>query len=374
MKPKLKTVYFLGAGFSADAGGPTQNQIIKTLLSDEFSRQYAGNDETMKYLKKFKGFLSRQLFISKNKCHQIALEDVFTPMDRCISDGKSLGSISHKELVDLREKFHFLMAKSIQYSVDKERNKAQYIKLFAEYINNEAKKRLYSFGDTLSIITTNWDILLDNSLFELTRNETDSICNGDYKMGPIAVVDYCCYISSLEDNDYIKPGLLALGRKGYNIKYLKLHGSMNWLHCPVCQRLYVGFGEKIMFNEESCKHCKKNFKLDTESIKLRSNLLLPTFLKDMRNIQIQLVWQNAGVDLSEATKIVFIGYSLPAADFEIRQLLSRFVRKDAEIDVVLHPEHSSSTEEKQYRTFFGKRKIKVIKKTVPDYVNSLYVI
>ena len=31
-----KTVYFLGAGFSADAGGPIQNQIIQFILDDKF--------------------------------------------------------------------------------------------------------------------------------------------------------------------------------------------------------------------------------------------------------------------------------------------------------------------------------------------------
>ena len=62
---------------------------------------------------------------------------------------------------------------------------------------------------------------------------------------------------------------------------------------------------------------------EINSIKLQSNLLLPTYLKNLSNIQIKLVWQNAAIELSEAMRIVFIGYSLPAADFEIRQLLAR---------------------------------------------------
>ena len=35
-----KTVYFLGAGFSADAGGPIQNQIIQFILDPEFSKKF----------------------------------------------------------------------------------------------------------------------------------------------------------------------------------------------------------------------------------------------------------------------------------------------------------------------------------------------
>jgi hypothetical protein len=37
----------------------------------------------------------------------------------------------------------------------------------------------------------------------------------------------------------------------------------------------------------------------------------------------------------EATQAVFIGYSLPHADFEFRQLLSRMLQKNAEVHVVL---------------------------------------
>ena len=101
----------------------------------------------------------------------------------------------------------------------------------------------------------------------------------------------------------------------------------------------------------------------------------------MSNIQIQLVWQNAGIELSEASKVVFVGYSLPQADFEIRQLLSRCIPNHAEVEVVLFPGKDRSKtikdfeyEINNYKTFFGSR-IKgdesFILKTVPDYVSLL---
>ena len=33
-----KTVYFLGSGFSKEAGGLVQNEIIKTILDEDFTR------------------------------------------------------------------------------------------------------------------------------------------------------------------------------------------------------------------------------------------------------------------------------------------------------------------------------------------------
>lgn len=370
-----KTVFFLGAGFSKEAGGPIQNELITTILSDEFKDHINDDSSGVTALNKFKKFIKDEMCFEDSHYKNIALEDVFTPIDRCIADGRTLGTYSNKELVDFRENLHYLLAKAIQFRVDYNKTgNSKYIEDFAEYINSIAKRRMKHFyEDNIAVLTTNWDIILDNQLNKIARRETDLICNGDKYNGPIAVVDYCCYISSLEADMNIKPGLFALGRKGYNIKYLKLHGSMNWLHCPCCQRLYVKFDEKTMFAKKHCKHCAKNFSLrnDCSSIQLRGNLLLPTFIKDLRNIQLQLIWQNAGIELSEATKVVFIGYSLPAADFEIRQLLSRFIRKNAQIEVVIYPGHNAAAEEQRYKNFFGDRQITVKRMTVPDYISNI---
>ena len=378
-----KTVYFLGAGFSADAGGPIQNQIIQFILDPEFSKKF----DYKPYLKQarldFINFIKEKLLIPDSLIEKISLEDIFTPIDRAISSGKSFKDIDSKRLVELREKFHFLMGVAIHFGVDYNGKSKVYIENFAKYINNIAKRRLDDVKkDEIAIITSNWDILLDNELNKLTREFSEN----DQRVGNkrLAVLDYCCYISSLQNDEFIKPGLFALGKEGYNIKYLKLHGSMNWLHCPNCQRMYIKYNVKTMLsNQKYCKHCKTNYGLDNvKSIELKSNLLLPTFIKDLSNIQIQLIWQNAGIELSEASKIVFIGYSLPQADFEIRQLLSRCIPNHTEIEVVLYPgrknnlksEEDKNAEMIPWKTFFGNRiksEKNFIFKTVPEYVESL---
>jgi hypothetical protein len=103
---------------------------------------------------------------------------------------------------------------------------------------------------------------------------------------------------------------------------------------------------------------------------------MPTFLKDLTNCQVKLVWQNAGVELMEARHLVFIGYSLPNADFEFRQLLSRMVHRDATIEVVLYKGTSDEairryeTEEERYRQFFGDRQIAFHSNGVTDFVGK----
>lgn len=272
----------------------------------------------------------------------------------------------------MRNKIYALIILAIAEKLDNVGYRHTYSDSFAEYIVKLVAPRATNKEfDPVSIISTNWDILLDNSIKRAIENDLDK-----------GVVDYCCYISSLKEDESIKLGLWALGKGKYNVKLLKLHGSMNWLHCPKCQRLFVEFNTKsaksIIFERINCKYCSKNFADEIEdSILLTSNLIMPTFLKDMTNFQLKLIWQNAGVELSESTKIVFIGYSLPQADFELRQLLSRMVPHDTEIEVIMKKE-ATLTDKKnnneifeRYKNFFGRRKVIDYRDGVEDYIKKL---
>jgi hypothetical protein len=139
-----------------------------------------------------------------------------------------------------------------------------------------------------------------------------------------------CYVSSVAEYEpRVRSGLWTLGARGYNLKLLKLHGSMNWLQCSRCQQLFVSFDEKInipnYINARLCRHCEKR----NVQARLQGSLVMPTFLKDLSNFQVKLVWQNAAIELMEADHLVFIGYSLPQADFEFRPMLTRMVSKHA---------------------------------------------
>jgi hypothetical protein len=96
---------------------------------------------------------------------------------------------------------------------------------------------------------------------------------------------------------------------------------------------------------------------------------MPTLLKDFRNVHLATVWHNALLELQAARRIVFVGYSLPIADFEFRYLLLRGLaaRHDVSIRVLLYPPDDRITDERQrferleveqrFRRFFGNRDI-----------------
>ena len=373
-----KTVFVLGAGFSLPAGGPNQ----ASLLGKFVARRHPGKtDEARK--KRLLTFLTDTMNIPEASLPDCILEDVYTPIDRCIADGVSFRGKTPTDLEKIRNELDSLIAIEIKKGFEEANQNQDYVQKFARHLVGLAKKRSELAGsgsdasaaksyDPFSVITLNWDILLDNAIHSQLIAADQDIGDGDYD--PFGVVDYCCYISSFEQKDRrIRTGLWSLGCKGYNVKLLKIHGSLNWLQCMNCQRLFTGFGQKLAVSEKigsRCRHCAKHGFEAT----VRSALIMPTFLKDLSNFQIKLVWQNASVELMEARKIVFIGYSLPDADFEFRQLLSRMVHREAEIEVVLWGGAKSYEDEKnRFARFFAGKKISFEPDGVIGFVDKLPV-
>jgi NAD-dependent SIR2 family protein deacetylase len=370
----MKTVYILGAGFSVEAGAPTQAEIMK-----EAFRLYDIDPNTFKEkeFSVFKDFIQNQLNMSESFFPDIELEDIFTPLDRCLADSSQFRGISLDSIMEIREAVFYVVGRTIQVLLNESCKSKSYIDDFARYLTKASSVRAnknYRTKDPVSVISANWDILLDNSIYQSIAE------NSEYD----AVVDYCCYISSKDEEDgSVKPGLEKLGQGGFNVKLLKLHGSLNWLQCPRCARLYARFSKKEAIHsftkKSSCRHCDRNFSEEAGKHVLAPNLIMPTFLKDLSNSQYRLIWQNAGIELSEATKLVFIGYSLPSADFEMRQLLSRMTRKNAEIEVIDFCKNDDEEKqiearkniEKHWRRFFGQRDISFHFDGAKNYIRSI---
>lgn len=378
-----KIVYILGAGFSMNAGAPGQAALIEEIYNLKTSYTKSSQSQVQKWVESFDKFLQHSLYIKKDEIKNYTLEDIFTPIDRSISESISFRQHTVRELVELRDIFNRLIILAVRSAIEHSGKSQTSIEKFATHILTLSKERLKDEKvDKVSIITTNWDIMLDNFAYNLMSKESRP-----KRLKFSGVVDYCCYISSLDKNDEsIKPGLYAIGKGRYNVKILKLHGSLNWMQCPRCQRLYVKFYKKFnggyIFDKKYCRHCDMNFGVKSEEAnQLVTNLIMPTFLKNLNNIQNKLIWQNAGIELSEADKIVFLGYSLPQADFEFKQMLSRMIRKDAEIEAVLvtrdNPAAYDVKDPARYQTagyryanFFSGRKVNISYDGVDDYINK----
>ncbi len=380
-----KTVYILGAGFSMNSGAPSQAGIIKEI----YDLNKANFTEKQKkivnsWITVFDKFLKDSLCISDDLKYNYTLEDIYTPIDKALAESTSFRDYVYSDLISIRDIFNRLIILAIRNSIDRRKADKYPIEHFAKHIVDLSRNRLTDEkNDAVSVITTNWDIILDNKVYKIIQE--DDKPKGQKFAG---VVDYCCYISSIAENDEtVKPGLYAIGKGCYNVKILKLHGSLNWLQCPKCHRLYTKFFRSwnggYVFSNMYCRHCERNFgSTKIASHKLNTNLITPTFLKNLNNIQNKLIWQNAGIELAEASKVVFMGYSLPHADYEFKQLLAKMIRTNAKIEVILTdndnpknytPALTPLTAGYRYENFFSGRTINISYNGINSFINKIPV-
>ncbi|MHB1587388.1 MAG: hypothetical protein ACYCRH_03280 [Acidiferrobacteraceae bacterium] len=217
-------------------------------------------------------------------------------------------------------------------------------------------------GQGNAIVSTNWDIVVEKHLQHPYSYKL--------RMGVIP-----------------KQKKLA-SKKG--LPLLKLHGSANWAYCDSCRRLFTyeaadgkGTLHSWIFLEirdfqaldrssdaierdiaqggprPSCRSCKAP---------LSARVATFSYGKAMGYFQFQAVWDEALWQLRRAETWVFIGYSLPDADFQLRHLLktAQLGRKKApKIVAVLVLKPESKTRQ-NYERLFGTQ-LKVIE--VQNLVN-----
>jgi hypothetical protein len=161
-----------------------------------------------------------------------------------------------------------------------------------------------SSGDV--IISFNYDLLLDNALFE-TNNLTDTGYN-------------IPFLRKYNIDNWLRPD-----ETRSKIQLLKLHGSMNWLRCTICgsdlllQRTkYVDIflGSSSWFN---CPRC------GASDLYMKRIMLPPLLTKAYDDVDINYLWLRAEELLDDTDKIIAIGYSLPTADFASRMLFRRAI-------------------------------------------------
>jgi NAD-dependent SIR2 family protein deacetylase len=201
-------------------------------------------------------------------------------------------------------------------------------KKFIEYICKNS--------ENVSLVSLNWDTLVEKLIKKYCHKK---------------MLDYCFYTYGLRNSEHISHiNLKATGKE--NLKIVKIHGSINWLYCPNCQRVIVDDEdiESIAQNNLTCRYCKEYSKLD---VSLENFIVTPTILKKFDNLHLKYIWNNAFIEIQEAEMVTFIGYSLPKADYEFMYLLKK-VMIDKRIRVILAPSDRDSEIEKRYSKLFGK--------------------
>ena len=368
-----KTVYFLGAGFSFEASVPLQSQILDNIRNMEFGSL---PEKLQNYCYEHQGrtisFVNR-IF---SESHNPALEDVFTLLDESISNHRYCLGYEPYILEQIRRSFYCIIVALFLAHEEKIRKKTL---SFYENISQYLIKQRLDMGlnsHSFSIISSNWDCIFDNSLYRAFPQKNKKKLD----------IDYCCFTHPFEGTKRHTPSILQRAKRIYNIKFMKLHGSVNWTVCPNCCCLFVGLGSDQEKSYEYlmgkvCPECTKVMKIKDEVFNLpllEPLIISPTFMKQFDNPHIAYIWHNAYLELSKAEKVVFIGYSLPYADYHLRTLLKRAIQPNTEIEVVLvkndKAPKSSKTQNyyaaNRYKEFFGPKNLKFHFNGVKGYFNT----
>jgi len=119
----------------------------------------------------------------------------------------------------------------------------------------------------------------------------------------------------------------------------KLHGSLNWLRCSVCDNVYVNPVGAIAYlsfllGDDGERRTKANPWLKSledaganqchcGSRPLRHVIVAPSLVRDVRDPVLQEIWRNALEALRQAEEWIIVGYSLPPEDVAIRSMFLR---------------------------------------------------
>lgn len=329
-KPGLALI--VGSGFSAEARLPTTADLSKRFLTAPLGEILSTDleESISAILRHF-----WQYVFNFTGTEPPSLEDHFTVLDLAANSGHHLGrEYPPKRLRAIRR----MSIHRIFQLLDLEFTRSAAIE--------ELLDKLGEHFD-LSLVNLNWDIVAERHI----------------RRG----IHYGIEVARLDDTFVRDDG----------VTLLKLHGSSNWVYCDCCHRVYGG-------TEKSALHRRAFLEVsDFESFEglvgidmdkvedelgdvglrrcgccgntMAGRVATFSYRKAFSINQFQTIWDRAHEVMSRANTWLFVGYSMPEADFEFRHLLksaqlARREPSDWKCEVVLKGDAAAGC---RYMRFFG---------------------
>jgi NAD-dependent SIR2 family protein deacetylase len=309
--PNDKTVFIVGAGFSKNAGLPLQSEFTGLFLKAVAHKKGLSRflmPPLAEFVERAFGFRLGQ----DDPCLYPDLEDVFTMLDLSANTGHSLGiKYPPNELRKIRRVLLSRIIRMLNKAyLDGRRNPSPERALLLDFLRGiDVKKHQF--------VSLNWDLVIEGCLEEL---KAPFLPYYSSEIDPVKLDRQYHLVRSNPDPD--------------GLTIAKMHGSINWLYCDCCRRAYWMAAAEVArlaiqvlkSNEVKDIYPKRvSHRLRCPSCEMDLGVRLATFSyqKSLKVPIFESAWLEAEKTLRRATKWVFIGYSLPAADFEFKYLLKR---------------------------------------------------
>ena len=354
----VTTTFVLGAGFSKCADLPLQADFSPLMLSDEFATPL---DKVI--TRALKQFL-REVFGWRPGRELPSLEDIFTCIDLATATGHHLGiKYTPKCLRAIRRmavyRIFAVLDRQFTYSPEIQR-------LLEVFCPAGVPPRA-------GFVVLNWDTVLERHLLQAN---------------PAAVIDYCCPCA-----DWSRP---AAPPPAGGIPVCKIHGSSNWVYCDNCKSLFFDLDKKLSLQTKAGL-VKSDFRLFDDKFTGRqfasalgmpaherecrfcgyvvsSHIATFSYRKSFRTPAYSAIWFQAEKLLARSDRWVFIGYSLPEADYELKHLLKaaqlqlahqRKGGRRLRIEVIMQGDEPTR---KKFERFFGAEALDFFEGGLAEYV------
>jgi NAD-dependent SIR2 family protein deacetylase len=190
--------------------------------------------------------------------------------------------------------------------------------------------KLLNTNNSVSIISFNHDLLIEQCLLwkYFTYDENIDNLGGISTTGTYNEESHSFSINTTIPATAIKykyidnilvPFIMAPQpvKEIYSLLLLKLHGSLNQIHCPNCGRIYYAYNcinGPIVYK-------KKNEICDKCGTPLDDAIIPPKKTKELRSLK--YIWEKAENKIRKCDILYVIGYSLPDYDIDAVELFSK---------------------------------------------------
>lgn len=350
---KQKVAFILGAGFSKCAELPIQAEFSPLLTSRDFNSpaDVLITGIISNFLEKVFGWQEGREIPD--------LEDVFTSIDLSANNGHYLGHQYSPEM--LRALRRMLIYRIFQILDQRFKVCPEIEHLLRHYLSYDC-----------SFIVMNWDLVLEKHLKEID---------------PSLNIDYVSPSYNWETYEREHPAEA--------VKICKMHGSSNWVYCENCKSVFFHLDKKLslqkkvglqvsdfhLFGNSYRKEEIKDSLSDVQGNRCKrcnniisAHIATFSYRKSFRTAAYPAIWNEAENLLAEADNWIFIGYSLPEADFELKHLIKSAelrmpeTNRERKIDAVLYQDEQAKS---KFERFFGKEKVNVYEDGLTAYVENL---
>ncbi len=307
MKKKKRTVLFTGAGASKAFGYPITSgifpKIAEMLTAGELFEDWRVGAQYRKAIHRY----LRELMpgYQRRRVKNVSITALLSFVDYSILSG--LSPSPGMRLDDLRE-FRQLVDLAMHEVLWWPRSHLHpLVKRLVDWFFRQPNK-----GHHVSLISTNYDWEIDHEIFRRYDVSYSKVArNVDFGFS------WRAPFSGGNGRPYMRPA-------GAPHDIFKLHGSLNWAHCGLCNHVYVNlrqspvyqmFGEHQTKNEANSCHC--------DHWPLGHLLVAPSIVRDVRDPNLLGIWHAAFEALRWAEEWIMVGYSLPMEDVAIRSMLFR---------------------------------------------------